>query len=106
MTPNQVFLAWQCTSTRKIVPVGRLLALGSGGYEFCYIQSVRRAQTLGFGPLVSFPEFETVYRSKALPALFKNRLMPASRPDFPSFVSELGLDATANAIEVLGRSGV
>lgn len=105
MTPNQVFLAWQCAATRKIIPVGRLLVLGSGGYEFSYIQSVRRAELMGFGPLVSFPELETVYRSKSLPALFKNRVMPTSRPDFPSFVSELGLNAGASAIEVLGRSG-
>lgn len=105
MPPNHVFLAWQCATTRKIVPVGRLLALGSGGYEFSYIGSVRRAQDLGFGPLVSFPEFETVYRSKSLPALFQNRVMPTSRPDFPSFVSELGLGTSASPIEVLGRSG-
>lgn len=105
MNLNQVFLAWQCAATRKIIPVGRLLVLGSGGYEFCYIQSVRRAQAKGFGPLVSFPELETVYRSKSLPALFKNRVMPISRPDYPSFVSELGLDAAPSAIEVLGRSG-
>ncbi len=105
MTPNQVFLAWQCAATRKIIPVGRLLVLGSGGYEFSYIQSVHRAERMGFGPLVSFPELETVYRSKSLPALFKNRVMPTSRPDFPAFVSELGLNAGASAIEVLGRSG-
>lgn len=104
MTPNHVFLAWQCPQTRKIVPIGWLLAL-NGGYEFSYIGSVRHAQSLGFGPLVSFPDLEMVYRSKALPALFKNRVMPASRPDFPAFVSELGLGTGASPIEVLSRSG-
>lgn len=103
--PNHVFLAWQCEKTRNIIPVGRLLARGSEGYEFSYIRSVGRAQQLGFGPLVSFPDLDVTYRSDTLPALFSNRVMPQSRPDYPAFVSELGLTKDANVLQVLGRSG-
>lgn len=103
--PNHVYLAWQCAKTRNIVPVGRLLDLGSDGYEFSYIRSVERAQRLGFGPLVSFPDLDVTYRSDSLPALFSNRVMPLSRPDYPAFVSELGLTKDANVLQVLGRSG-
>lgn len=102
---NHVFLAWQCPGSRKIMPVGRLLSLGTRGYEFTYIQAALKAQSLGFGPLVSFPNFDLVYRSDRLPALFSNRVMPASRPDYPTFVSELGLHTDAKPLEVLGRSG-
>jgi hypothetical protein len=104
-SPNYVFLAWQCMESRKIMPIGRLVSLGEQGYEFAYIRAVHQAQERGFLPLVAFPDLNVIYRSARLPALFSNRVMPASRPDYPVFVSELGLAPGAGALEVLGRSG-
>jgi hypothetical protein len=102
---HHVFLAWQCPESRKIMPVGRLLSLGDDDYEFSYIRAARKAQAVGFGPLVSFPDLEAVYRSHGLPALFSNRVMPTSRPDYPTFVRELALEPGAPVLEILGRSG-
>lgn len=104
-SPNHVFLAWQCSESRRIMPIGRLVSLGEQGYEFSYIRAVSQAQELGFQALVAFPELNVIYRSAQLPALFSNRVMPMSRPDYPAFVSELGLAPGARAIDVLGRSG-
>jgi hypothetical protein len=42
--PAYVFLAWQCPASRKIFPVGRLVSLGTAGYEFSYIRAVAAAQ--------------------------------------------------------------
>lgn len=56
-------------------------------------------------PLVSFPDLDVTYRSDSLPALFSNRVLPLSRPDYPAFVSELGLTKDANVLQVLSRSG-
>lgn len=105
MTIEHVFLAWQCPETRRILPVGRLLALGDEGYEFSYIRAVERARQAGFQALVSFPDITTVYRSEELPPVFKNRVMPTSRPDYPAFVSELGLQVGAGPMAIMGRSG-
>ncbi len=67
--------------------------------------AVREATDLGFQPLLSFPELSTVYITSELPPLFTNRLMPKSRPDFPGYITELGLTAEqAEPFAVLARS--
>jgi len=106
MTPHShVFLAWQCQATRKIQPVGRLLDLGDGAYEFVYIKAALAAHERGFGPLVAFPDLNAVYTSVGLPPLFSNRVMPRSRPDFPRFVGELGLSESDGPLQIMGISG-
>ena len=42
---------------------------------------------------MSFPDFETEYRSVALFPLFANRVMPHSRPDYPDYVKWLQLES-------------
>ncbi|HSC85925.1 MAG TPA: hypothetical protein VLC09_01590 [Polyangiaceae bacterium] len=105
LTPQVVFLAWQCHGTRAIIPVGRLLERARDDYEFVYIGAVRRAETHGFQPLVSFPRLDVVYRSAELPPLFHNRVMRPARPDYPAFVSELGLQPDASPLSLMARSG-
>lgn len=100
-----VFVAWQAPESRAIMPVGRLLAIDNGKYEFSYIHAAKLAKEKNFAPFVAFPDFDTVYRSEWLPALFSNRVMPSSRPDYPSFISQLGLAADALPLETLARSG-
>jgi hypothetical protein len=110
MTANYVhpalFVNWQDESTRRIFPVGRLLNLSGGSYEFVYIAAAKEAQQFGFVPFVAFPELERVYTSSELPAFFKNRVLQPGRPDYPQHLAELGLEsATATPVAILARSG-
>lgn len=106
MSPSTpvLFVAWQDAASRKILPVGRLLR-ATDGYEFVYIEAVREALKLGFSPLMTFPKLDVVYRSVALPPLFSNRLMSASREDFPEHLQRLGLDVDEREpFTILARS--
>lgn len=99
-----LFVAWQDAASGQIIPVGRLLRLEQG-YEFAYIASVRKAEALGFAPLVTFPELASVYRSAQLPPLFSNRLMSASRRDFAEHLQRLGMsESEAEPFTILARS--
>jgi len=104
--PPALFVNWQDESSRRIFPVGRLLTLGSEGYEFAYIAAAREAAQFGFLPFVAFPEIDRVYRAPELPAFFKNRVLQPGRPDYSQHLLELGIkSATATPIEILARSG-
>ncbi len=84
--PNHLFLSWQCPESRKIMPVGRLLSLGDDSYEFSYIRAAEKAEQIGFGPLVSFPDFGLAYRRpKAIWAAPIRQ--PARRTDFLAVLS-------------------
>lgn len=103
-SPEVLFVAWQEPVSRRILPIARLLK-HNGDFEFAYINAVEAATELGFQPLLSFPELSTVYITSELPPLFTNRLMPKSRPDFPGYITELGLTAEqAEPFAVLARS--
>ena len=105
-TPPALFVNWQDESTRRIFPVGRLLSLTGGSFEFAYIAAAKEAQAFGFVPFVAFPELERVYVAAELPAFFKNRVLQPGRPDYPQHLAELGLDsATATPMTILARNG-
>ena len=88
-TPEMLYLAWQEPDSRRVVAIARLLKL-NGDYEFAYINAVEEATRQGFQPLLSFPDLSTVYKS---------------RPDFPGYITELGLTAEqAKPFAVLARS--
>jgi hypothetical protein len=104
--PPALFVNWQDEKSRRMFPVGRLVTLLTGGYEFSYIAAAREAQQFGFIPFVAFPGLEQVYRAPKLPAFFKNRVLQPGRPDYPQHLVELGIkSATATPIEILARSG-
>lgn len=103
--PPALFVNWQDEASRRIFPVGRLVTLTGGGYEFCYIAAAGDAKQFGFAPFQSFPDFEQVYVSPELPAFFKNRLLQPGRPDYPQYLQELGLETEATPIAILARSG-
>lgn len=107
-SPSMLFLTWQEPESRRIFPIGRLVQLPTGEYEFTYIRAVSDALAVGFDPLLSFPNLDEVYRYGYFPSLFGNRLMRASRTDYPAHVAQLGLDPTNGPLEpftVLARSG-
>jgi hypothetical protein len=104
--PPALFVNWQDESTRRIFPVGRLVNMPGGNFEFAYIAAAKEAQAFGFVPFVAFPELERVYVASDLPAFFKNRVLQPGRPDYPQHLSELGLDsATATPMAILARNG-
>jgi hypothetical protein len=103
-----LYVTWQDQQSRKYFPVGRLLArnrLGAQEYEFCYLRGALLAEQAGFTHFLAFPDLHQVYLSSDLFPLFKNRLMPRSRPDFEDYVHRLDLDSNATDLEILARSG-
>jgi len=106
---RRLIINWrQQEETRHIVPVAELLlddVDGEARYEFGYIEGVHRARELGFQPFAAFPEIERRYVSRDLFPFFRNRVMPATRPDYLEYVTALGLTPdTASAVDLLGRS--
>lgn len=108
--PNVVhalFVAWQNPTTRRFSPVARLAQIEGDGcedcFEFVYIAGANQAN--GFQPFVSFPDFDQVYRAGELFPMFANRILPASRSDYPEYLSQLGLPAsTTSPVTILSRS--
>lgn len=104
--PPALFVNWQDEGSRRIFPVGRLITLAAGGYEFAYIAAARDAEQYGFAPFQAFPDLARVYHTPELPAFFQNRLLQPGRPDYPQYLQELGLEpATATPVTILARSG-
>jgi hypothetical protein len=103
-----VYVAWQQPQSRRYYPIGRLVA-GTGPaadlYEFSYIQGALEAAQDGFSPLLSFSDFNQVYRSREIFPFFANRLMSPRRPDYLDYVSQLGLVPDAAPMQILARGG-
>lgn len=78
-------------------PIGRLF-YDDEWYEFCYLPG---ASTRVWG----MPDLYKLYRFKELPPVFANRVMPRSRPDYPEYMSWLGLPLGAGPLDILARSG-
>jgi len=87
-----LYVAWRNPRTRLIVPVARLLRCPGGDFEFAYVKGSEEAAEHGFEPFLAFPDRGAIYRSETLPPFFQNRVMPSSRPDYPEYVTSLGLE--------------
>lgn len=80
---NTLYVAWRAggDGNGQWGPVGRLDRLGTG-YRFRY---TRGARTLpGFQPFPGMLDLEGVYEADTLLPLFANRLLSASRPEYPA----------------------
>lgn len=101
-----LFVAWQDPVTRRIFPVARLLDRQEGvRWEFVYIHGARAAAERGFEYFLGAENLDRVFESDELPPLFQNRLMRASRPDFPEYLRCLGLPADMrDEVPILARS--
>ena len=101
-----LFLAWQDPRKPRWCLIGRLRWDGHI-FQFVYTRGALKAQKAGgFAPLAAFPDFRKEYQSEELFPLFTNRLMPASRPDYPLFLQWLNIPRPdANPMAILARSG-
>lgn len=101
---NCIYLAWQEPKTRSWHIIGRLTRKHEG-YEFRYTKGLKEISS--FSPMPNMTNYEETYKSCELFSLFKNRLMPKSRPDYKDYISWLGFENNdeLDKLEVLGISG-
>ncbi len=100
-----LFVAWQNPATREIHPVARLVRHDAEvAWEFAYLRGAREAAASGFVPFPGLGTLDQLVKSRELPPLFANRLMPRSRADGPTFLARLGLAPEADEIPILARS--
>ena len=101
-----LFIAWQDPISRYWFPIGRL-TVENKTYCYQYIKGVFEAKEKGgFEPLGAFPDLYEIYESDELFPLFAKRVLSPSRPEYPDFVSWLGLTGTEiDPLELLSRSG-
>jgi len=71
-------------------------------YRFAYLKAANTFE--GFSVLPGLPDVHRVYESEHLLPVFRNRLMPRRRPDYPDYLSRLALDVDTDPFEVLVRS--
>jgi hypothetical protein len=99
---SRLLVCWQHPEQRSYHAVG-LLSAERGGYAFVYFRKATNID--GFRPLLGFSDATRRYWSPHLFPLFSERVMDASRPDRPRWLSTLDLGADAEPMEVLARSG-
>lgn len=99
---RRLIVTWQHPINRSIYPVG-ILNFDGMTYTFCYIQAALSAPD--FRPFIGFPDLSHDYQSENLFPLFAQRAMTPRRPDFPRWVTQLGLPEDASPWEQITRSG-
>ena len=101
-----LFLAWQDPQRRRWYRIGRLRST-QRRFIFVYTQGALEAQVeAGFSALSAFPELRGVYTSEELFALFSNRLLRPSRPEYKQYLEWLSVpESQADPIAILARSG-
>ncbi|ELY4321608.1 HIRAN domain-containing protein [Cronobacter turicensis] len=100
---DSVYVAWQAPDTHDWHVVGNLQARKSE-YIFKYTKGALTSPK--FTKFSGMNDVTETYVSEELFPLFKNRLLSPRRPEYPKFISWLGLDGeSAEPIEILARSG-
>ncbi len=97
-----LYIAWQDPETRRWHTVGRL-SRENGHYQFVYTRGALESPR--FDSLGRMRDKQKVYRSDTLFPLFANRLLASSRPEYPDYLNWMGVDETANEMQLLARSG-
>jgi len=86
---NALYVAWRPEKAGSgWRPVGRLVHDG-GLYRFCYTRGARQPD---FRPFSGMDDLEPVYESEDLFPIFKNRLLPKSRPEYDAYLRWSGFD--------------
>src|SRR5574338_1182751 len=86
---RELLVLWQHPLTRAIVPIGRL-GFDGATYTFGYTQAA--AAITDLRPLPGLPDLNRRYSSARFPAVFGQRVMEATRPDYDTYMRTLGLD--------------
>lgn len=94
---KSIYLAWQDQNTRGWHIIGQLVRTGEG-FEFRFTMGVNNISSISIIP--SMPEHDKVYRSTELFALFRNRLMPKSRPDYLNYLRWVGVNKDHPLVEM------
>ncbi len=97
-----LYIAWQDPETRRWHTVGRL-SHEHGDYRFTYTRGALASPRFEY--LGRMQDKRQVYHSETLFPLFANRLLDASRPEYPDYLTWMGVDDSADALELLARSG-
>lgn len=99
---NKLILAWRNPKDGRWVPVG-LLQFKNNKYFFTY--TVGAKQTKDFVPFGLMNKFYNSYESEELFPIFKNRLLPKSRPEYSAYLNWLGFEGdSVSDLEELARS--
>ena len=86
---RSLFVIWQDRESRRWHPVGRLTK-NDREYRFEYTNGASEAPS--FTPFAGMRELDRVFVSDTLFPLFANRVIAASRPEYPRVMRWLGLD--------------
>ena len=100
---RSLFVIWQDDETRRWHPVGRLTKQ-DGEFRLEYTNGAKASPS--FTPFAGMRELDRVYCSDVMFPLFSNRIIAASRPEYPRVMGWLGLNEEwTDGFEVLARSG-
>ncbi len=103
---KELFLLWQTPSNNKWLPIGKLL-YDAKKYIFKYTIGAEWAHNKeNFIAFTQMNDFKKIYKSDELYPLFKNRLLPKSRPEYQKYLNWLDLDdKNYSYFEELARTG-
>jgi hypothetical protein len=87
---RDLLVLWQHPETREFIPIGRF---NYDGLTFAFSYTRAAAEINGFRTLPGLPDLHRPYAKGVMPAVFDQRVMPPTRPDYPSYMSSLGLNA-------------
>lgn len=96
-----IYLVWRDADKNWNI-VGKLLR-NNDEYEFRYTKGSEGVEQ---NLLPNMPEHDKVYRSSELFSVFKNRLMPKSRPDYPEYLQWLDIGQSGALVDDLNTLAV
>lgn len=103
---TELFLLWKIPNNNKWLPIAKLL-YDAKKYIFKYTIGAEWARNKE--NFIAFPQmtdFNKIYESEYLFPLFKNRLLPKSRPEYQKYLNWLDLDENNYSyFEELSRTG-
>jgi len=103
---KELFLLWQTPANNKWLPIGKLL-YDAKKYIFKYTIGAELARNKeNFIAFSQMDDLKKIYKSDELYPLFKNRLLPKSRPEYQKYLNWLDLDdKNYSDFEELSRTG-
>ena len=98
---ERLVVTWQHPNERGIQPIG-FLSYDGHTYRFSYIRNALYVKD--FRPMLGFGRLDQAYESRELFPFFAQRVMAVRRPDYESYVKQLGLEGQPDPWEQITRS--